>query len=299
MSTRPDRREERVCATCGSPKNLSSCAKCKSIFYCGAACQREHWKTHKADCARLLAEYRIYKKEKKKAAAEQAIEPNASPGPARSKEELALRLGLDSNLEKMEEPDERGADDADAPDGPGGGKKKPRRRGGKKKKKAAEANAPRAGKYRFAVGDSVLCLISDDEFRCPWKSGTVIALDYKESNWTAVVPYQVELDDGELVFAPFDNDTCIRAPLRFAVGDIVECDSTRVFPSLTDVFPSLTDGKHRKNWTRGRVSYVHVTLQKGELVRCFPYEVEVDSGATIYVHEDREDHVRAAAGSRG
>ena len=299
VSTRPDRREERVCATCGSPKNLSSCAKCKSIFYCGAACQRDHWKTHKADCARLLAEYRIYKKEKKKAAAEQAIEPNASSGPARSKEEPALRLGLDSNLEKMEEPDERGADDADAPDGPGGGKKKPRRRGGKKKKKAsavepAEANAPRAGKYRFAVGDSVLCLISDDETRCPWKSGTVIALDYKESNWAAgkTVPYQVELDDGELVFAPFDNDTCIRAPTRFAVGDIVECNSTRVFPSPTD-------GKRRKMWTRGRVSYVHVTLQKGELVRCFPYEVEVDSGATIYVHEDREDHVRAAAGSRG
>ena len=122
----------------------------------------------------------------------------------------------------------------------------------------------------------------------------MIALDYKESNWTAgkTVPYQVELDDGELVFAPFDNDTCIRAPTRFAVGDIVECDSTRVFPSLTD-------GKHRKMWTRGRVSYVHVTLQKGELVRCFPYEVEVDSGATIYVHEDREDHVRAAAGSLG
>ncbi|KAH8092042.1 hypothetical protein JL720_5619 [Aureococcus anophagefferens] len=88
------------------------------------------------------------------AAVDAAIEATALSGDAfgerleamAAKLSAAARAGVKkarSNLEKMEEPDERGEDDADAPDGPGGGKKKPRRRGGKKKKKVAEANAPR------------------------------------------------------------------------------------------------------------------------------------------------------------
>lgn len=61
---------------------------------------------------------------------------------------------------------------------------------------------------RFAVDARVLCRVSDG-----WKLGTVVALNYREDDWPAgrSVPYQVELDDGTLIFAPIDNDALIRA----------------------------------------------------------------------------------------
>ena len=46
-----------ACANCGKTrrwdkvdKPLSKCARCKSVAYCGAACQKAHWKAHKAAC---------------------------------------------------------------------------------------------------------------------------------------------------------------------------------------------------------------------------------------------------------
>jgi predicted Zn-ribbon and HTH transcriptional regulator len=46
-----------ACANCGktrrwdkADKPLSKCARCKSVAYCGAACQKAHWKAHKAAC---------------------------------------------------------------------------------------------------------------------------------------------------------------------------------------------------------------------------------------------------------
>jgi len=38
-----------VCATCTKPANRR-CGRCKSMHYCSAACQSDHWKTHKPDC---------------------------------------------------------------------------------------------------------------------------------------------------------------------------------------------------------------------------------------------------------
>lgn len=37
------------CAQCNKPAT-STCARCKSARYCGAACQREHWAIHKGTC---------------------------------------------------------------------------------------------------------------------------------------------------------------------------------------------------------------------------------------------------------
>ena len=34
------------------------CARCKSVRYCGASCQRKDWPTHKTDCKRLAEEAR-------------------------------------------------------------------------------------------------------------------------------------------------------------------------------------------------------------------------------------------------
>ena len=48
----------RTCAnpSCGaSGAGLRRCADCGSVLYCSAACQRAHWKAHKAECRRLQA----------------------------------------------------------------------------------------------------------------------------------------------------------------------------------------------------------------------------------------------------
>ena len=44
--------------------------------------------------------------------------------------------------------------------------------------------------------------------------GTVYAHDYFEEGMAAPAPYQVELDDGTLIFAPLDEDFVIRASLK-------------------------------------------------------------------------------------
>ena len=36
--------------------------------------------------------------------------------------------------------------------------------------------------------------------------GVVCALDYVEEGWDQPAPYQVELEDGTLIFAPIDED---------------------------------------------------------------------------------------------
>ena len=43
--------------------------------------------------------------------------------------------------------------------------------------------------------------------------GTVVALDYVEEGWDQPAPYQVELEDGTLIFAPIDEDWVIRKQL--------------------------------------------------------------------------------------
>ncbi len=61
---------------------------------------------------------------------------------------------------------------------------------------------------RFKVGSRVKCCV--DEGR--WASGTVIELWYTEDSFAQgfYAPYQVELDEGRLVFAPEDSDGCVR-----------------------------------------------------------------------------------------
>ena len=37
------------CAACGGPGTVK-CARCKGAHYCGPACQKDHWATHKPAC---------------------------------------------------------------------------------------------------------------------------------------------------------------------------------------------------------------------------------------------------------
>jgi G3E family GTPase len=62
----------------------------------------------------------------------------------------------------------------------------------------------RAARLRFRIGDVVECNTG------AWKRGKVVSLFYREGNMTA--PYQVELDDGSLIYAPADDDRLIRKP---------------------------------------------------------------------------------------
>ena len=43
------------CASCGVMKNdemrFYKCARCKATHYCSKECQKDHWKSHKKECA--------------------------------------------------------------------------------------------------------------------------------------------------------------------------------------------------------------------------------------------------------
>lgn len=59
---------------------------------------------------------------------------------------------------------------------------------------------------RFGPGDRVLCAYEG------WTAGTVVQQWYRESDFEPgeVAAYQVELDNGALIFAPCDVDDCVR-----------------------------------------------------------------------------------------
>ena len=63
--------------------------------------------------------------------------------------------------------------------------------------------------FRFELGARVECFGEDGE----WSGGTVVAHHYREPEWPleAWAPYQIQLDDGLLIFAPVDDNRCIRA----------------------------------------------------------------------------------------
>ena len=63
--------------------------------------------------------------------------------------------------------------------------------------------------FRFAVGDKVECCLGEDD----WEVGKVVKLYYRDPQWEPErwMPYQIQLDSGDLIFAPADLDACIRS----------------------------------------------------------------------------------------
>ena len=60
---------------------------------------------------------------------------------------------------------------------------------------------------RFKAGDRVIAFTGE------WSPGTIIGLHYREPSWAEnmVAPYQIELDDGSLIYAPEDSDELVKA----------------------------------------------------------------------------------------
>ena len=61
---------------------------------------------------------------------------------------------------------------------------------------------------RFSKETRVECCVGKNQ----WLTGTVVALWYSEPDFPSgfFAPYQVQLDDDRLIFAPDDSDRCIR-----------------------------------------------------------------------------------------
>ena len=59
---------------------------------------------------------------------------------------------------------------------------------------------------RFSVGDRVECNIGS------WAAGTVVKQWYRDESWPQGkwAPYQVQLDQGTLIYAPVDSDKAIK-----------------------------------------------------------------------------------------
>lgn len=61
---------------------------------------------------------------------------------------------------------------------------------------------------RFDVGTKVICRIGPES----WEPGVITKLWYREGNWPegAFAPYQIQLVNGQKIFAPFDTDQVIK-----------------------------------------------------------------------------------------
>jgi G3E family GTPase len=68
--------------------------------------------------------------------------------------------------------------------------------------------AQESGPFRFEVGTTVECCMGENF----WAKGKIVKQYYREPDWPADrwMPYQVQLDDEQLIWAPADVDDCIR-----------------------------------------------------------------------------------------
>ncbi|CAE7509095.1 unnamed protein product, partial [Symbiodinium microadriaticum] len=74
-----------------------------------------------------------------------------------------------------------------------------------------DAPWPPLPELRFDVNTRVECRVGPHPVR-GWAAGVIVATFYKEPEWPPgmVAPYQIQLDDGRLIFAPQDIDEVIR-----------------------------------------------------------------------------------------
>ena len=139
---------------------------------------------------------------------------------------------------------------------------------------------------RFKIGDSVECYTGTS-----WSSGNIVALWYRHASLPAGIymPYQIEMEDGELIYAPRDSDDCIRARLRFAIGTEVEFKVVYNDPDDAAGPDALTPGE----WIAGTVfnTWVEGRNAQGEQ-ECVPYVVEFGNGSWWWEYSDDDNSIR-------
>lgn len=140
-----------------------------------------------------------------------------------------------------------------------------------------------AAPLRFALTQLVECRIGRDE----WALGEIVGRHYREPGWPEgeYAPYQVALKTipPRLVFSPLDDDECVRAVLRFKLGDVI----------MACLAPDV--------WARGEVvahHYREPNWPAGQ--RAVPYQIRLldekaDDGTAvlIWAPEDSDACVRA------
>ena len=90
---------------------------------------------------------------------------------------------------------------------------------------------------------------------------------------------QIELDDGTLIYAPWDDDECIRkvnAELRFDIGTKVQC-------------------WYEEKWQKGRVVQHDYEEPHGV---SHPYQIELHDDVLIYAPRDDDEYSCVISTSR-
>lgn len=157
----------------------------------------------------------------------------------------------------------------------------------------------RGDPLRFSIGDRVRCVLGPAavrktdgkimgrkkpaEDKCTemnFGSGTVVALEYHEPEWPddKVVPYQVLLDTGRMIYAPVDEDDTIHAHQRFQIDSGVLCN----MGSSED--PDFRPG------TILQLEYVDA--KDGDWTEWVYYQVHLKSGHLICVPSDEDSTIK-------
>jgi hypothetical protein len=140
-----------------------------------------------------------------------------------------------------------------------------------------ELDARKLAALRFQIGDEVQCMV--DASSATWKRGKVVARMHREAGLVGAAPYQVELDDGRLVVAPLDKSNCVRIPLRFDIGDVVECNL------------GGSDG-----WQKGTIIAQTYRDASWPADKEVPYQVELlESGDRIWAPADDDSCIRRSS----
>ena len=152
---------------------------------------------------------------------------------------------------------------------------------------------------RFSVGARV-----EANLGLYWAKGRVVALNYRDPSFASGVtmPYEIQLDSGEKVFAPSDDDAVVRkdgtilmkdASLRFGVGDRVEC----FFSDGDDEGDDSTAAPG--HWLTGMIVALHYHESRFGKGVTVPYQVKLDDDrGLIYIPQDLDSHVRRASSGK-
>ena len=92
---------------------------------------------------------------------------------------------------------------------------------------AAEVTEETLSGLRFSLGTTVVCNMGGN-----WAPGTIVQLHFTNGHDGHIVPYQIKLDDGRLIFAPFDDDRVIRRGQKKNVPMLSSSPSSSSPPSI-------------------------------------------------------------------